>query len=106
MAGVLLAQWTLYASQNGLGCYFARTKMKTLFFTGFLQVFLVTAQTWFIARSNFAAVAVFGFLISFAWSFNVKRIAIGTRADAAVYSLGASLGAVVGLAAGKILSGI
>jgi len=78
--------------------------MKTLFLTGFLQVFLVTAQTWFIARSHFAAVAVFGFAISFAWSFNVKRIAIGTKADAAIYSLGASLGAVIGLCVGKIFS--
>ena len=78
-------------------------KMKTLFFTGFIQVFLVTAQTWFISRSNWPAVAAFGFLISFAWSFNVKRIAIGTRADAAIYSAGASVGAVLGLFFGKII---
>lgn len=75
----------------------------TLFLTGFLQVFCVSVQTWFLSRSFYLGVAVFGFLISFIWSFNIKAIAFGGPIDQIIYSLGASAGAVTGLWVGKRL---
>ena len=77
--------------------------MKTLFITGLLQVFCVTIQTWFIARNFLPGIAVVGFLISFIWSFNVKRVAFGGMADRVVYSFGASCGAVAGILVGRVL---
>jgi hypothetical protein len=72
-----------------------------LFLSGFSVVFCVTVQTWFIAQSYLPRIAVVGFLISFIWSFNVKRIAFGGMSDRIIYSLGASAGAVAGMLAGK-----
>jgi len=78
------------------------TKFNTgLFITGFLQVFCVTIQTWFIAQSYLPGIVVVGFLISFIWSFNVKRIAFGSMLDRVVYSAGASAGATVGIIVGS-----
>ena len=77
--------------------------LLTLFITGFLQVFCVTIQTWFISQFYPPGVALFGFMISFIWSFNVKKIAFGGMMDRIVYSSGASAGAVIGLYFGRIL---
>ena len=77
--------------------------MRQLFFTGFAQVFLVTVQTYFISKAFVIGVLVGGFLISLVWSWNVKKIAFGTRLDRVVYSLGASVGAVSGLVLSTII---
>lgn len=74
-----------------------------LFATGFLQVLLVTIQTYLIAHSHYAGVAVFGFLISFVWTHNVKKIAIGGLKDSTIYSLGASSGALLGLSLANLI---
>ena len=76
-------------------------KRLGLFFGGFFVVLCVTIQTWFIAKNFMPGIAVVGFLISFIWSFNVKKIAFGGMADRVVYSMGASAGAVCGLMVGR-----
>lgn len=68
-----------------------------LFITGFIQVFLVCINTYFISKKFFQGVAICGFLISFVWSFNVTKIAISTIQDRLIYSFGAALGGVSGL---------
>lgn len=68
-----------------------------LFVTGFLQVFFVAINTYFIATKAVYGTAIAGFLISFVWSFNVKKVAFGDTKDRIIYSLGASLGSTVGL---------
>jgi len=45
----------------------------------------------------FLGVLVCGFMISFIWSYNVKKIAFGTFWDRLTYSSGAALGSVFGL---------
>ncbi len=70
-----------------------------LFITGFVQVFFVAVNTFLISRMLYAGVFVFGFLISFVWSWNVKRVAFGTIKDRLWYSLGAGTGSLAGLAA-------
>lgn len=72
-------------------------KSKTiLFLTGFLQVSLVSAQTFFIASRFILGIILCGFAISFVWTINVKRVAFGGWIDRIVYASGASAGAVVG----------
>lgn len=78
--------------------------MKHLFLTGFLQVFFVAINTWLITQRNFIGVLIVSFLISFIWSFNVKKVAFGSIKDRIVYSLGASIGGVCGLALGGLIS--
>jgi hypothetical protein len=77
--------------------------MINLFITGFLQVFFVVANTYFIAHNNIPGIIFASFLISYTWSHNVKKVAFGTEIDRLIYSLGAMCGAISGyLLAGKI----
>jgi hypothetical protein len=68
-----------------------------LFFTGFLQVFFVSINTYFISRQFYIGVVICGFMISLIWAFNVKRIVLGTTKERLVYAAGASLGGLLGL---------
>lgn len=68
-----------------------------LFFTGFLQVFFVAANTYFISERFWIGIAIAGFLISFIWSFNVKKIAFGNMSDRVSYSFGAMCGGLLGV---------
>lgn len=68
-----------------------------LFITAFLQVFLVSANTLFIARVFYPGIAIAAFLISYFWSVNVKKIAIGGVSDRIVYCSGAMCGGLLGV---------
>lgn len=74
-----------------------------LFITGFLQVFFVAVNTYFISKSRFELVFICSFLISFIWSFNVKKVAFGSQADRFIYSFGAAFGGLMGLIIAKNL---
>lgn len=68
-----------------------------LSFTGFLQVFFVAINTVFISKELIFGVFTASFTISFIWSYNVKKIVFGNMLDRVFYSLGASLGGVIGM---------
>lgn len=68
-----------------------------LFGSGFIQVILVAINTYQIANNKILGTVIFGFLISFVWSFNVRKIAFGTMTDRIVYALGAAGGSATGL---------
>lgn len=68
-----------------------------LFITGFVQVFFVAINTYFISKQFYAGVFFCAFIISFIWSWNVKKIAFGTMADRIAYALGAGVGSLIGL---------
>ncbi|MBX3288344.1 MAG: hypothetical protein KF855_03270 [Acidobacteria bacterium] len=68
-----------------------------LFGTGFIQVLLVCVNTWQIAHAKWLGVFVVGFLISYVWTWNVKKVAFGGQKDRFIYALGAAVGAVAGL---------
>ena len=74
-----------------------------LFITAFSQVFLVTANTYFISKTFYIGIAFAGFGISWLWASNVKKIAIGSRKDKFVYSFGAMLGGLCGVIVSKTL---
>lgn len=68
-----------------------------LFITGFTQVFFVAINTFFISKAIYGGVLICGFLISFIWSWNVKKVAFGTIKDRIWYSFGAGVGSLAGL---------
>lgn len=74
-----------------------------LLITGFIQVYFVAINTFFIAKEKYIPVLVVGFIISFIWSWNVKKIAIGSINDRLIYSFGAAIGATSGLYTAKHL---
>lgn len=74
--------------------YYSKFK---LLITGFLQVYFVSINTVFLAKSMYVGVIIAAFLISFIWSFNVTKVAFGDLKDKVIYSLGASLGSISGL---------
>jgi hypothetical protein len=64
---------------------------------GFVQVFFVSVNTYFLAKEIYLGVVIAAFSISFVWSFNVKKVAFGSNSDRILYSLGAMSGSVFGL---------
>lgn len=74
-----------------------------LFTTGFTQVFLVVLNTYFITREFLLGILACGFLISFVWSHNVKKIAFGSELDRIIYSLGAMTGSILAFYFGKFI---
>jgi hypothetical protein len=68
-----------------------------LFLTGFVQVFFVAVNTYFLSKIFYLGVFLCGFMISLIWSWNVKKVAFGTISDRIVYALGAAFGSVIGL---------
>lgn len=74
-----------------------------LFVTGFLQVFFVSVNTYFLAHELYLGVVMAAFLVSFIWSFNVKKVAFGGLSDRLTYAGGAAIGSVTGLASSAFL---
>lgn len=76
---------------------------RSLFFTGFAQVFLVVGNTYFISRTFVLGVAVASFGISYIWSINVTRVVFGTTTDRIIYALGAMCGSLAALYVSKMV---
>ena len=74
-----------------------------LFTTGFVQVFCVAVNTYFLSKSCFVGVFICGFMISFIWSWNVKKVAFGTMKDRIAYASGAGFGSLIGLVISKFI---
>ena len=72
--------------------------------TAFVQVVFVAMNTVFIAHYKLLPNLLTGFLISYVWSWNVKRVAFGDHTDRLAYASGAAVGSVAGtVAAGVVL---
>lgn len=78
-------------------------KQLILFTTGFAQVLLVSANTYFISRTTWLGIAVCGFGISYLWTINVRRVTIGTKSEQMIYSSGAMLGGLIGVLLAKLI---
>ncbi|WP_202842021.1 hypothetical protein [Luteimonas saliphila] len=72
---------------------------------GFLQVVFIAMNTVFITQSAMLSNLLTAFAISWIWSSNVKRIAIGDGVDRIFYAGGAALGSVVGSLVGHLVTG-
>lgn len=62
----------------------------------FIQVNLVTINMYQVANLKFAGMALFGFLISLLWTYNVSIVVFSSLKKRIVYSLGGMCGCVVG----------
>lgn len=78
----------------------------SLFSTGFIQVYFVAVNTYFIANEMYLGVLIAAFMISLIWSFNVKKVAFGSTYDRVVYALGATLGSLVGLWSSSFIASV
>lgn len=74
-----------------------------LFFTAFFQVFLVAANTYFIASLFYPGIAIAGFGISYLWAGNVKSVSFGGTKDKLIYATGAMCGSIAGAFFSKII---
>jgi hypothetical protein len=68
-----------------------------LFFTGVLQVYFVAINTCFLAKEIYVGVLFAAFSISMIWSYNIKKIVFGTLTERIIYSIGATIGSLLGL---------
>lgn len=78
----------------------------SLFPTGFIQVYFVAVNTYFIANEMYLGVLIAAFMISLIWSFNVKKVAFGSTTDRVVYALGATCGSLVGLWSSSFIASV
>ncbi|MEI6567977.1 MAG: hypothetical protein WCR20_14965 [Verrucomicrobiota bacterium] len=78
-------------------------KLSIIFLTGYAQVFLVSANTYFISRTTWAGIAVCGFGISYLWTYNVKKVSIGSASEQITYATGAMLGGLTGVLVAKLI---
>jgi hypothetical protein len=78
----------------------------SLITTGFIQVYFVSVNTYFLAKEIEIGVLIAAFMISLIWSYNVKRVAFGSIQDRLSYAAGASIGSYLGLKTSSFLVSI
>jgi hypothetical protein len=78
----------------------------SLFTTGFIQVYFVAVNTYFIANQMYLGVLIASFMISLIWSFNVQKVAFGSTTDRVVYALGATFGSLLGLWSSSFIASV
>lgn len=74
-----------------------RNSRILLFGTGFLQVSLISANTWLVSHVLDLGVFMASFFISLVWSFNVTKVALGSWKDRIAYCFGTAFGAIAGM---------
>jgi hypothetical protein len=81
--------------------------MLGLFISGFIQVFMVSLNTYFITNKYWAGIAVCSFIISIFWTYNVSRkngkVSFVNLSTRIAYAAGATLGGVTGAFLGYYL---
>lgn len=83
-----------------------KRKDAGLFATGFVQVFLVAMNTVYIAKGNYPLAFATSLGISYVWTRNVSRVALGREPDRWLYSGGAAVGCISGMALARFLLGV
>ncbi|WP_299576624.1 hypothetical protein [uncultured Sunxiuqinia sp.] len=74
-----------------------------LFITAFMQVFLVSANTYFISRTEWAGIAICGFGISYLWTINVRKVVVGSWPSKVIYAVGAMSGGLLGVVIARLI---
>lgn len=78
------------------------TKLQ-VFIAGFIQVVLVSVNTWQLAHEKFLGAFIVGFCISMVWAINIKKVVLGNRVDKIFYAFGAGLGSMMGIFISKLI---
>lgn len=71
--------------------------LRSLFLTGFTQVFFVSMSTYCIAQRWWVGMMISSFAVSYVWTINVTKVKAATTRERITYSCGAALGTVVGV---------
>jgi len=67
-----------------------------IFLLCFWQVIMVSVNTYQIANHKWIGMAIFGFWISFFWTYNVSILAFGNIRQRLVYAAGGMCGVLTG----------
>lgn len=67
-----------------------------IFLICFLQVNLVSINTYQIATHKWIGMIIFGFFISFFWTYNVSVVAFSNIRQRIIYGLGGMCGVITG----------
>jgi hypothetical protein len=81
-------------------------KSPSLFLMGFIQVYFVAVNVYFLSKELYIGVFVSSFLINIIWTENIKKIAFGSAKDRINYALGASVGSIAGLFSSSIIASL
>jgi hypothetical protein len=73
-----------------------------LFITGFSAVFFVAISTYMIAREQYVGAFISGFMISFIWTINVRKVVAASLQERVIYALGAASGSISGIFISKL----
>ena len=79
---------------------------KILILTAIFGACITSAHTFFISKSFYGGMIFTAFTISMTSSFHMKRIADGTITTRLMYSIGATIGSVIGLYISKRIIGV
>lgn len=79
------------------------SNLKKLFVTAFFQVFFVAGSTACIAAKNYPGAFLTGFVISYIWTLNVRKIAASSMSERLSYALGAAFGSIAGMSVSTTL---
>ena len=71
--------------------------------TGFLYVFMTAINVYQVAHQRWVGAGIMGFLISFLWTHNVKKIAFSDMWDRLFYAFGACVGTLSGLGLATVI---
>ena len=77
--------------------------LSALFVTGYVQVVLITVNTWQITNGKYLSALPVAFAISFLWTLNVRQIAFGKIWERVIYSGGAMAGCMSGMLLSRLL---
>lgn len=68
----------------------------SLFFAGSIYVFLIAINTVFITKNMLWGIFLSGFVISFFWTLNVRKVVCSSFIDQIYYGLGGATGCLLG----------
>lgn len=67
-----------------------------IFISGYIQIFLISINTYFISKGYLVGVLIVSFCISLLWTYNVRKVNVSTLQSRIVYALGAAMGGLSG----------
>lgn len=73
-----------------------------LFLTGFLAVFFVAISTYMISREQYLGAFISGFMISYLWTINVRKVVAANLLERFIYAFGAASGSISGIFISKL----
>lgn len=81
-------------------------KYIKIFFTGFMYVFMVACNTYFIAKENLIMSFIASNMIGIIWIHNVNKVSVGNFYTKLFYCVGSGLGSVLAIIFSKKMASL